>query len=184
MNELQAHKIIAMVAAAFPNWRPDRSTRSLFRRAIEPMEAALAEEACKRALISDREFAPSIGWLWREAAKVELQRAGREVISAEEAWQQVNDAIHRLGWYQSPPAFANAAIARTVNAMGWREICCNDNIEATRAHFFRLFSRFEQMRFESHLSELSHGILDRIGIKDDARPLLETDAEEVDGREG
>jgi hypothetical protein len=154
MTEVEAKRITALLAAAYPGWKPSEATMQVYERLLRPLAASLAEQAVLEMVRSQREFAPPVGAICYRAARLALERSGEGALSAEEAWAELNDAIRGRGCYRAP-SFRNPALARTVAAMNWAEICTNPNLEATRAHFFRLFAAFQEGRIARRLEELS-----------------------------
>jgi len=156
MTEVEAKRITILLVAAYPAWKPSEATMQLYERLMRPFDALLAERAVMDIIRSPREFAPPVGSICYRAASLELELGGEEALSAEEAWAELSAAIRRRGYYRGPD-FGNRALARTVSAMGWGEICTNPNLEATRAHFFRLFAAFQERRVARRAAELSAG---------------------------
>jgi hypothetical protein len=114
---------------------------------LGPIPADLAERAVLEIIDAPGAFAPSIGDIRERCRKIALAANGVGELTADEAWEKVQHAIRFVGIYRYPH-FENASIQRAVDALGWISICANDNIEATRAHFFRLFSTFEKRRVQ------------------------------------
>jgi hypothetical protein len=140
MTEVEAKRITILLVAAYPAWKPSEATMQLYERVLRPLSAALAEQAVLQIIRSPREFAPPVGVICERAARCALGRSGENTLGAEEAWAEISAAIRSRGWYRAPE-FHNPALARTVAAMGWGEICTNPNVEATRAHFFPALCR-------------------------------------------
>ncbi len=155
MTEVESKRLTTLLVAAYPAWRPSEATMQLYERLLRPLEASLAEAAVLELIRTPREFAPSVGSICHQAARLALDRAEGE-LSPEEAWAEVAAAIRRHGSYREP-SFANPALARVVAAMGWSEVCGNPNTEATRAHFFRLFGAFQDRLIAHRVRELSGG---------------------------
>jgi hypothetical protein len=153
MTEIESKRIIALLVAAYPAWKPSEATMQLYERLLRPLEAALGEEAVLQIIRTPREFAPAVGFICYQAARLALQR-GEVELSAEEAWAEVMAAIRSHGCYRQPN-FSNTVLARAVVAMDWGELCWNPNVEATRAHFFRLFAAFQERRIARRVEELS-----------------------------
>jgi hypothetical protein len=154
MTEVEAKRIITLLVAAYPAWKPSEATMQLYERLLRPLAAALAEQAVLEIIRTPREFAPPVGAICYHAARLALERGGEAVLSAEEAWAELSIAIRKQGSYREP-TFDNPALARTVAAMSWGDICSNPNLEATRAHFFRLFAAFQHRRVARQAEELS-----------------------------
>jgi hypothetical protein len=153
MTEVESKRITTLLIAAYPAWKPSEATMQLYERLLRPLEAGLAEEAVLQIIRTPREFAPAVGSICYQAARLALRRAEGE-LSAEEAWAEVAAAIRSHGSYRQP-TFVNTALACAVSAMGWSELCTSPNLEATRAHFFRLFGAFQERRISRRVEELS-----------------------------
>jgi hypothetical protein len=153
MTRSQALDLIAVIAAAYPTWRPAEPTQRLYAKLLEPLTAELAERAVMEIIDQPGAFAPSIGDIRDRARKLALAASGAPELSAEDAWAEVQDAIRFVGFYGNP-TFSNPAVQRAVDALDWRELCTNENIEATRAHFLRLFASYEHRRVEVESTKL------------------------------
>ncbi len=153
MTEFESKRITTLLVAAYPAWKPTEATMQLYERLLSPFDAPVVEEAVLRIIRSPREFAPSAGTICHEVARLTLNRAEPE-LSAEEAWAEVVAAVRSHGSYREPK-FANPALARAVAAMEWGELCVNCNVEASRAHFFRLFGAFQERRILNQVEQLS-----------------------------
>ena len=66
---------------------------------------------------------------------------------AEEGWLSVKKAIVGVGSYGTP-TFTDPITAKTVQAIGWRELCESDNQAADRAHFLRIYTGFQSRKTE------------------------------------
>lgn len=153
MSEVEGKRIVAILAAAYPNWRPSETSLQLYERILRPLPAPLAERAVLEVIHSGREFAPPAGALCERVAR--LAWADGE-LDAAQAWSLVRGAIREVGWYK-PPRFSSPALSQTVAALGWRELCANANPEAMRAHFFRLFERFQERLIAARVEQLCAG---------------------------
>jgi hypothetical protein len=153
MTEVESRRITTLLVAAYPAWKPSEATMQLYERLLRPFEAGLAEEAVLRIIRMPREFAPTVGSICHQAARLALQEGE---LSAEEAWAEVAAAVRSHGSYREPN-FRNPALSRTVAAIGWDELCASSNREATRAHFFRLFGAFQERRIARQVEHLSGG---------------------------
>lgn len=75
-----------------------------------------------------------------------------EEIGGEEAWGVVLKEMGRCGGAYGTPEFENEIISQSVKAVGWKEICLSENIEAVRAHFYKTFNAIKQ---RSNFEEMS-----------------------------
>lgn len=58
--------------------------------------------------------------------------------TSSEAWGEVLREVSRVG-YCGSPIFSNSEIKRSVECVGWRDICSSENIGVERAHFQRAY---------------------------------------------
>ena len=63
---------------------------------------------------------------------------------------EVAEAIRHIGYYRQP-TFENEALTRAVAAIDWKEICTNPNVEATRAHFMRIFDMMQRRQMQDSI---------------------------------
>jgi hypothetical protein len=150
MSEVEGKRILAILAAAYPNWRPSEITLQLYERILRPLPAVLAERALLETIHSGREFAPPVGALCERVAQMACAEGE---LDAAQAWGEVQAAIRATGWYKAP-RFKSLALAQTVAALGWRELCANTNPETMRAHFLRLFEQFQQRQIATQVAQL------------------------------
>lgn len=100
-----------------------------------------------------------------------------KVVTAEMAWGEVMQLINVVGHYKHPDETncQNPALIETIKNMGWKEICTNENIEATRAHFMKIYRAYmmrhndavDVERLGGKFNEtilISAGLADRFGI--------------------
>jgi hypothetical protein len=153
MTSSQTFHLIAVIVAAYPTWRPIEPTVRLYAKMLEPLPTELAERAVLEIIDSPGAFAPSIGDIRDHARKLALAAGEAAELTAEDAWLQVRLAIRDVGRYRNPK-FNNRSVQRAVEALGWSEICTNENSVATRAHFFRLFASFERQRVQFDSTKL------------------------------
>jgi hypothetical protein len=140
-------EICMMLAAAFPAWRPTEQTFRTYGAVLEPLPVQAVRGATLQLLREDREFAPSAGTIYALAVKLILKAEGRGEIDAETAWGEVQGAIDHVGGY-GRPTFSHPAIQKAVDAMNWQRICRDENLAATRAHFFRLLESGQRRELE------------------------------------
>jgi hypothetical protein len=155
MTDTEASKIVAMLMAGYPNWKPTEDGLRLYAKLLEPFDSETAQKAVMGILYSPREFAPPVGVLV-EAITIQQLRDAGQYLSAEEAWSEVREAIHYVGYYGTPK-FNSPALTRAVAALDWRDICSNENIEATRAHLMRIFGAMQERVMQESVTALVKG---------------------------
>ena len=147
MNLEECVQVIMMYAAAFPSWHPTEPTYRTWGAVLAPLPVAAVREATLRILREDREFAPSAGTMYARSVKLIQEAEGRPEIDLESAWSEVQLAIDSIGGYRRPQ-WSHPSIAAAVDAIGWEHICRDENLVATRAHFFRLLESNQRRAFE------------------------------------
>lgn len=172
MTTLEAMEIVAMLTAAYPNWKPTEASLRLYAKLLEPLEADVAKPAVMEMLYSPREFAPPIGVLADAISVRKLKQAG-QYLSPEEAWAEVMDRIRDVGVYRTP-TFSSPALTRTVQALDWKGICTNENVEATRAHFMRIFDALQRRNVREEIGLLVGGDLAALRSQAAPPPPLQT----------
>lgn len=95
-------------------------------------DGTLKAAAARHVAISN--FFPKVA----ELRKLAIDKITVNHPSAEEAWAHARLAMKKFG-YRRKPVFADSAIGKAVNAMGWQSLCSSDNEVADRAHFFRIY---------------------------------------------
>ena len=132
-------RVLAVVSAAYPNFNLKPETIKVYLKLLADLPDDLLEEA-SLAHINRSAFFPTIAEL-RGAASDLLERQN-PLPTALEAWSEVEDQIHRVG-YTGQPVFQYPLTTQLVSAMGWQNLCWSENIVADRAHFL---TAFEQLR--------------------------------------
>lgn len=139
MTTEEMHLCFAMVTAAWPHYKPIPETFSLGQRLLGPLDARAVAAAIEQFSLEGREFAPPLGLVARRAHELVAHVRGESVPDAHQALGEVQDRIRRVGSYGTPE-WSHPAVGATVDAMGgWRSACRDDNPEAFRAHFLRLY---------------------------------------------
>ena len=164
MTELEATKIVAMLTAAYPSWKPTKEGLQLYAKLLEPFDAEAANRTVMEILYSPREFAPPIGVLAEAIAVSRLKQVG-QYLSPEEAWAEVRDRIHYVGFYRKP-SFSSPALTRAVQAMDWGDLCTNENVEASRAHLMRIFAAMQGSQVKEGVRALITGELATISASE------------------
>lgn len=137
MTEQEFDKIRAGIKSAYPahNVMPDVFSIRLWYRMLGDLDYKLCETAVLE-LAATLKFPPSIAEIREKCAEyttIEADDSG-------EAWGLVQQAIRNYGYYRAEEALASLpeTVRQAVNRIGFREICEDDNIAATRAHFMQI----------------------------------------------
>jgi hypothetical protein len=132
-------RIMAILTAAYPQVNLERETIEVYGKFLAdlPFEAVYA---AAMDLITTNKWLPSVAELRRRAFTL---MPGAHIPTAAEAWAEVMDQVHSLGSYRMPE-FSHPVIDRAVKAMGWRELCLTENLQADRAHFLQIYEAFRE----------------------------------------
>lgn len=140
MTKAESAAVVQMLSTAFPApaWTPD--TLKLYREMLIDLDADAAKAGVMQIIHGrTKPDRPTIGEIRAAvAALLDANKAGGRALEADEAWGFVMQCFTRIGSYQDFPD-THPLVARTVAAMGWREMCASDNPEATRAHFTQFY---------------------------------------------
>jgi hypothetical protein len=101
----------------------------LYARLLADIDPELLKAATLHHIATSKWF-PKVSEL-REAA---LGLVTHDELSAEEAWGEVKQAMHRYGYYRLPE-FTQPLIEQAIKIIGWRNLCASENEVADRAHF-------------------------------------------------
>lgn len=134
MNTQDVTDLMSVITANWPNYKPSVATLVIAEQMLADIEPEFAAVAVLQLAVDHPEFAPGPGLIRARALEVK----GVSVGDVDEAWGQVRAAIAHYG-YLRQPWFADPAVTAAVDAFGWQELCASTNIEATRAHFFRIY---------------------------------------------
>ena len=140
-SEQTVLKILRLLAMAFP-------ARELGEDAVNLYLATLADipdeilEAATLDVISKNTFFPAVSEL--RAAAANLATGLDHFQTAAEAWGEVCRLILRWGRDREPQEWSNPITAKTVAALGWRNLCLSTNQVADRARFIETYNTYLQ----------------------------------------
>ena len=133
MLKHEAARVVALIAAAYPQWPASRETVSVYVDAIIDLDHE-ATLAAVRNLIYTEERWPAISTIRRAVAG----DAGMLAPLPGEAWAEVARAVTggtaggRTGW-------SHHAVATAVSTIGWWNLRSSTNLETTRSQFMRVY---------------------------------------------
>jgi len=127
MDKLQSSMIIAILAAAYPHFMPDESTHAIWHEMLGDIEYPVVSLAVKQCLLQNA-FPPSISEVRRTAVRI----MHPQEKTAAEAWEEINNALGRFGYYQAAEGMASLSslTARAARAIGWTRMCLSQNLSA------------------------------------------------------
>jgi len=166
MNKQEIFALVALAASSNPIMQnkdpaPIVAAWSLMLADIEPVIAKAAViKVCRES-----DFFPSVARIV-EAAH-ELDPRIEKLPTAAEAWEEVAGLIIQFGPYRAPE-YSCDLVRRAVRSIGWRQLCVGENIEADRAHFFRLY---ESMRNKHKEQQEIERVMKLSGVGDFIKAL-------------
>lgn len=123
---------IALLLRAFPNKEINPKLAWVLLCDLNNPEY---ESAIMKIISTQVEIYPNTNMiaLIRHNAKEDLN-----ILTAGEAWGKVLRQISKAGHY-GIPKFKDDLVKKSVEAIGWHNICMSENIGIERAHFFKVY---------------------------------------------
>lgn len=148
MTPHETSRLLAILAAAFPRFEPDELKMQVWHEMLGDLDYSVAQLAAKKCMISNT-FAPSIA----EVRKAAMQIMYPQRKTAAEAWEEVNRAVDRFGYYQQQEALESLSpeVARAVRAIGFEKICLTENMGVERGQFIKIYEQMEGKQKEEQL---------------------------------
>ena len=133
-------QIIAMLSAAFPNFKPSELTAEVYLQTLSDIPSAELKAAVLHCITqSGRAFAPSVGEI--RGAVAELRSLAANVPSGYQAWQEVQNQILVNGGDYGHPQWSSPLVAEAVRLMGWRNLRMSEEQTADRARFLQCYEQ-------------------------------------------
>ncbi len=139
-NEQTVLRVIRLLSVAFPSRDVTEELVMLYSATLKDIPDDVLE-AATLDVISRNIFFPSIGEI--RAAAVNIATGIERYQTAAEAWGEVSRAIVRYG-RDRQPQFENPVTEKTVNALGWRNLCLSTNQISDRARFIEAYNTYLQ----------------------------------------
>jgi hypothetical protein len=133
MNAREAAAIVALVAAAYPQWPVTKETVAVYADSLSDLPASLVTEAVRSLIRTDDR--------WPTVATIRLRVAGDAGVlapSAAEAWAEVTRGAVAVGRTRLPE-FSHPTVESAVQAIGWYNLCATENLDTMRAQFTRIY---------------------------------------------
>lgn len=132
MTPVQWSEVVAILESAYPRERLTPQQVKLYALLLRPYDQEAVTQAAL-AHIKRSPYFPRISDLVST-----LDQDG--LPDVDEAWGEVLRQIRAVGYY-GQPQWTHPAIAETVAALGWQELCMSDNAVADRAHFGQFYGK-------------------------------------------
>ena len=138
MNNVDAARLVAFIAAAFPTWPASKETVAVYAELLSDVSfddgLVAVQELCRS---NDR---------WPSVAQIRERVASRNNMLSppkDLAWGEVVRQMSLVG-RNSKPEFSHPAIDDAVRSIGWTSMCLSENVDVTRAHFWRAYDAVSQ----------------------------------------
>lgn len=131
MDKHEAASIVALIAAAFPQWPAGRETVAVYVESFSDLPYDPTLEAVRKLIYTEDRW-PTIATIRRSVA------AGWGLLAPlpGEAWAEVSQ---RASNTHSESSWSHTAIKTTVWTLGWWNIRFSTNLETMRAQFMRIY---------------------------------------------
>lgn len=147
MNEREAASIVAVIAAAYPQWPASKETVAVYADALGDVNQREALAAVREIILTDDRW-PTVATIRRRVAT----RSGSLAPSPAQAWGEVTRQADEVG-RSGRPEWSHPAIAETVRAIGWYDLCMSTNGETIRAQFQRMYADAQERHDTATLVE-------------------------------
>jgi hypothetical protein len=149
LKKAEIGKLLAVIAAAFPTrFSVDELKGDVWHELLGDLDYDVAQIAVKKHIFSSI-HPPTIAEVRKEAVKIMFPQRK----SAAEAWEEVNSALDRYGYYAQAEGMASLSpeTARAVRAIGFAKMCLSENLSVERGQFIRIYEQFEAERHGQEL---------------------------------
>jgi hypothetical protein len=134
MDKREAASIVAVIAAAYPQWPASRETVAVYADTLSDLDHTDTLDAVRDIILTEDRW-PTVATIRRKVA----HRAGILAPEPSEAWAEIRQ-LTSSGLTSTVDAFTHPSIASTVSAIGWWELRHSTNPETIRAQFLRLYT--------------------------------------------
>ncbi len=145
MTQVEVARLLTIMASAWPQFEPSEDKVLLWHEMMQDVDYQVAQAALK-VLIARKTFPPSIAEFRQEV--LAISTPAEDQITPAEAWGMVVHAIREYGSYREREALESLppAVRKTVEYIGWREICLSEEPDVIRAQFMRMFQQVSERR--------------------------------------
>lgn len=133
MNAREVASVVAVIAAAYPQWNASAETVSVYADALADLDVDDVTAAVRELLLVDERW-PTIATIRRTVAR----RSSLLAPAPIDAWTEVAQTAGAAGRFDRPE-WSHQAIETTVRAIGWWALCQSTNPDTLRAQFLRLY---------------------------------------------
>lgn len=131
--------IRASIKSAYPtfNIMPDQYSIRMWYRMLGDLDYKLCETVLME-LFATHTYPPQISEIRDKCTEYTVPH----LKDQGEAWGEVQRAISQYGYYRQEEAMKSLTpvVREAVKRLGFREICLDENQDAVRAHFFKIYA--------------------------------------------
>lgn len=141
------------------NFLPDGESVKTWYMMVRDLPYEAANAAIQKYAATNR-FPPTVADIRDQAAEM---TSGRQDDWGE-AWKQVMGAVRKHGYMDQEGALASlgSLARRTVERLGWKELCASENAMADRANFRMVYEQLQQEGRKD--AQLPPGIREALGM--------------------
>jgi len=145
---------ISLIASLYPNWVPNKDTITVFHELLKDLDGELVISSIK-VLLQTTEKQPTVAGIRKQV----LSTMGVLPISRSEAWEEVRLAIKKYGrdGFRLYIEDATEVCLKAVETIGWKELCVTENVDITRAHFWKVYDELVEKSLKKVL--VTRGLL-------------------------
>lgn len=117
---------------------PNDRAMELWFRQLQDIPYPIAEAALNK-WVATQKWSPSIAEIRETAAEI----SSGQLMDWGEAWERAIGAVRRYGYYRQSEALASLddLTRRTVQRLGYTELCMSENTTADRANFRMIYEQ-------------------------------------------
>jgi len=139
-TEIEIAKLLKVMRALYSNshFQDWEATRKGYAMMLADVPYEILESAVKQCL-SRYEFFPTVADLRKTAAEIQTGIKGYPLAS--EAWGEFVRLARYYGHDHKPQTFSTPLLEKTINALGWHDLCMSENQVADRARFIAAYEQ-------------------------------------------
>jgi hypothetical protein len=136
MTKEETAVAIHLIASLYPHWVPNKDTVVIFHDLLNDLDGEQVIQAVK-ILLQTSEKQPTVASIRKQV----LSTTGKLPPTRAQAWEEVRVAVRKYGrdGFHLYNEFASEVVLKAVKTIGWKELCLSENVDITRAHFWKAY---------------------------------------------
>ncbi|MCK8817172.1 replicative helicase loader/inhibitor [Natroniella sulfidigena] len=143
MTKTETAKILSILSLAYQKFEVDRKGVKLnfWYQMLKDFDYQEVQVAVQK-LVAEQPFIPTIA----DIRKAVLEVTTEDRLTPAGAWGEVIKAIEHYGYWNKKEALKSLdpLVAKTVDYMGWREICTETNTGVIRGQFIKMYKQLKK----------------------------------------